>query len=44
MDGDLPSEGRVEVCVKNHWGTVCDDDFESTEAQVTCDQLGYTNG
>ena len=35
--------GRVEVCVNNAWGTVCNDNlFGSQEAMVLCHQLeGY---
>ena len=41
-DGNIDNEGRVEICVDNVWGTVCDDFFSSgTDAQVVCRKLGY---
>ena len=37
-------EGRLEVCIQNYWGTVCDDGFNEAAAIVVCRQLGFTDG
>ena len=39
MGGANLAEGRVEICINNAWGTVCDNRFRMEEALVICRQL-----
>ena len=36
--------GRLEIRINMTWGTVCDDLFGATEADVACRQLGFPDG
>ena len=42
VGGSDVSEGRVEICMDQQWGTICHDLWDEPDARVICRQLGYS--
>ena len=41
MDGNtFNMAGGLQICVNNHWGTVCKGSWDDVDGRVACRQLG----
>ena len=36
-------EGRVEICLGDEWGTVCNQMWNANDSVVVCRQLGWVS-
>ena len=41
VDGTSVSNGRLEIHYLGGWGSICDQEFTTVDADVACKQLGY---
>ena len=40
VGGDIMNEGNVQICHNNAWGSVCDNNWDTSDSNVVCYQLG----
>ena len=41
VGGNSSSEGRVEMCYRGVWGSICYNGWDNFDAAVVCRQLGF---
>ena len=40
---EISREGRVEICLNNRWGTICDDSWDERSINFVCNSLFNTS-
>ena len=43
VGGETEAEGRVELCIDEKWGTVCDNEWTDKHTAVVCRHLGFSD-
>ena len=43
VGGKTEAEGRVELCDRQMWGTVCDNEWTDKHTAVVCRDLGFSD-
>ena len=43
VGGETEMEGRVEMCINNRWGTVCDKQWSPAHTKVVCKSFGFSD-
>lgn len=43
VGGKVETEGLVEICIDDHFQTICDDFWDSLDATVVCRQLNFSD-
>lgn len=44
VGSNVTTSGRVEICYRNVWGTICDDSWDDFDAAIVCQQLNILSG
>ena len=42
VDGNIPNEGKVQVCINGVWGLLCSNSVDQNDMRVVCSQIGYS--
>ena len=42
VGGETGNEGIVLMCLNGVWGTLCDNEFNIKDAEVVCNNAGYS--
>lgn len=39
---EAPTSGLLEIYMQGQWGTICNNNFDDTAANIACKSLGFT--